>query len=181
MVIKLSTETNTTCDTYGCRYNDQGVCHRCGDYDEDYDEDLEDDDEDDEDEGWVDKNWNGRRNAIEVELKWLDRAKELIREHRIINVEDAYTIVPILEREAKCSPFDEDIAKTMVVALRETKDEREAMAMADVPEIPDETTGGKGLMMLRAIALREKKKREAFDTQAVCMIPDCGCSGAAHP
>jgi hypothetical protein len=163
----------------GHNYDKEGVCSRCNDYDEDYDEDLDDEeDEDDEDEDWIDKDWNGRHNGIEVEKKWLDRAKELILEHKIVHVEDGHKIVPILEQEAGRSPFDEDIASAVVVALRETKDEREAMAVADVPEIPDETTGGRGLMMLRAIALREKKKREA---QAVCMIPDCGCDGTPHP
>jgi hypothetical protein len=164
---------NQVCDEHGHMYDDDGLCRRCEDYNEDFDEGLDDLDEDDDD-GWIFKEWNGRRHGTEIEEKWLDRAKALILKHKIIHVEDAHKITVILEQEAGYAPFDEDVSRTVVVALRETEAERQAMAVADVPEIPDETTGGRGLMMLRAIALREKKKR------AVCMIPDCGCNGTPH-
>lgn len=169
------------CDLRGHNFDSEdGYCLRCGDEDPDW-EDEDDEEEEEEDDGWVDKDWNGRFADIEVEVKWLLRAKELLLEHKIIHVEDAHIIVPILEREAGCQQFDEDIARTVVVALRETKDVREALAMADVPTIPEETTGGKGLLMLRAIALREKQRRGAALAAAICQIPDCGCSGLAHP
>jgi hypothetical protein len=108
-------------------YNDDGCCERCGDYDEEFDESLNDEDEDDE-EQWVGKDWNGRRSAVEIEKKWLDRAKALIRELKIVEVEEAWRIVEIIEQEKKVKPYDRDVANTVVVALRETKDEREVMA-----------------------------------------------------
>jgi hypothetical protein len=166
------------CETRGHNYDDGGQCRRCDDYNEDYDESLDDLDEEEDDDGWIFKEWNGQQHGAEIEEKWLDRAKALILEHKIIHVEDAHKITVILEQEAGYAPFDEDISRTVVVALRETEAERQAMAVADVPEIPDDTTGGRGLMMLRAIALREKKKKAVCMT--LCMIPDCGCDGTPH-
>lgn len=98
------------------------MCYQC---DNDNDDD---DDDDDMDEEWVDASWNGEEDAIEIEKKWLERAKALIIEHQVIDPSQAYKVVQILEVEMELKPYDEDVVQTVVVALRETKDEREVMA-----------------------------------------------------
>lgn len=166
-----------TCErNYGHDYESDGVCSRCGDYDEDYDEEFEDDeDEDDE----VAKTWrqaNGRKTTIYIVPERLQRAKELLMEHG--DDETATTkILEILEEEFRYKKFSTDALNLLVIALRETEVEREAKRTnAKVTE-----TGGTGMVALRVAATRQRGKRARLAASTICMIPDCGCDGTPHP
>lgn len=97
-------------------YDEDGFCVRCCNYDEGHDENPYDNDK------VVTKTVSGVR--LLLNEKWIDRAKELLREHKIASVNEAYRVVELLEAEMRLQPFDREVSNVVIVALRETEDER---------------------------------------------------------
>jgi hypothetical protein len=63
--------------------------------------------------------WNGEQ--IDVEERWLDRAKEIVREHGIV---DASKIMRMLEREMGLPELSGLAVKLILIAVRDTAPER---------------------------------------------------------
>jgi hypothetical protein len=118
----------TPCDRYGHEFDDDGYCLRTDcdaeDEDADWDEDDDEDDEEDEDEvlvktAQVAREWNGRLTMVSED--GLKRAIELVREHGIT---ETTRIIEILEEEMALPKFSPQVSQLVVIAIRETADER---------------------------------------------------------
>ncbi len=123
---------SSACGKYGHIYKRNGVCYRdeCGDYDEEFDCDDYDEEHNDRHKGKVAKNWsqaNGENTTVWVVPSQLERAKDLLAEH---GEDRAATtkILEILEKEFDYEKYDDHALDLLVVALRETRIERKAVA-----------------------------------------------------
>jgi hypothetical protein len=113
----------TPCDRYGHEFDDDGYCLRT-DCDAEDEDDEDEGDEEDEDEilvktAQVAREWNGRLTMVSED--GLKRAIELIREHGIT---ETTRIIEILEEEMALPKFSSQVSQLVVIAIRETADER---------------------------------------------------------